>query len=178
MYKFKVIFVSGVHGVGKGYLCSEINKRINLPIFSASSLIKDIKRGEIDTNKNVLDADSNQDHLITALKHLQTDSKYILLDGHFCLFDGENIINISIDIFESIPIEVIIELTDTPEKIYSRLHNRDGNSLDISVIENFQNEEKARSEIISQHLSVPYYSCAFGEYEDVVAWLSSQLSLG
>jgi hypothetical protein len=93
------------------------------------------------------------------------------------LLDGKNIINISIDIFESIPIEAIIELTDAPEKIYSRLYKRDGDSLDISIIENFQNEEKARSEIISQQLGVPYYSCTFGEYGDVIAWLSSQLSL-
>lgn len=177
MFDFGVVFVSGVHGVGKGYLCSQINNEIKLPVFSASALIKSVKNKEIDINKKVVDSDDNQNHLIKALSSLNVDSKHIILDGHFCLFDGEKVIKISIDIFESLPIEAIITMTDLPEKIHSRLQSRDGESLDISVIDQLQNEEIALSEFVAQHLGVPYHSCPFGEYNNAIKWISNIFSL-
>jgi adenylate kinase len=177
MFNFGLVFVSGVHGVGKGYLCSQINSTINLPIFSASALIKSVKNKEIDINKKVVNPDDNQDHLIKAISRLNVNSKHIILDGHFCLLDGEKVIEISVDIFESLPIEAIIIMTDLPEKIHNRLQSRDGKSLSISVIEQLQNEEIAHSKFIAQHLSVPYYSCPFGEYNNAIRWISKMLSL-
>jgi adenylate kinase len=177
MFNFGIIFVSGVHGVGKGYLCSQINNEINLPTFSASALIKSIKNKEIDFNKKVVDLDDNQDHLIKAISCLNVDSKHIILDGHFCLFDGEKVIEISADIFESLPIEAIITMTDLPEKIHNRLQSRDGKSLPISVIEQLQDEEIVHSKFIAQHLNVPYYSCSFGEYNNAIRWISKMILL-
>lgn len=42
--RFGIIFLAGVHGVGKGYLADVLVKQIGLPSYSASSLIHEKKR--------------------------------------------------------------------------------------------------------------------------------------
>ncbi|EOG1982197.1 TPA: AAA family ATPase [Proteus mirabilis] len=78
------IFISGVHGVGKSFLCDQFIKLNNNFIhISSSELISSVRKKSWDDNKIVLTPEENQSAL---LQELETyNNKNILLDGHFCL---------------------------------------------------------------------------------------------
>lgn len=58
-----VIFVCGVHGVGKTTFCQRLAKTLNIPHFSASALIREKASyavSEKSGDKQVKDIDANQ----------------------------------------------------------------------------------------------------------------------
>ncbi len=50
-----MIFISGVHGVGKGYFCNLVNKELGIESYTASDLISKGKDIDFDSNKLVSD---------------------------------------------------------------------------------------------------------------------------
>jgi hypothetical protein len=65
-----LIFVGGIHGVGKTTLCKKLTEELHFNHYSASQLIKMLKseNGDGDNkNKGVKNIDGNQDLLITAI---------------------------------------------------------------------------------------------------------------
>lgn len=54
-----MIFLSGIHGSGKSYLCKELNK-YNIPTCSASHLIAKYKKEAYSSNKLINNIDDNQ----------------------------------------------------------------------------------------------------------------------
>ena len=174
MFNFNIIFVAGTHGVGKGYLCKQIENDLNLPTYSASALIKEEKKSAVDSAKKVVDAGSNQNHLINSLRKLKISSKTIILDGHFCLFDGESIIEIAKDIFESMPLKGIIILFDEPKKLFERMQVRDGESLDIEIINQLQCKEIDHGIKIAGSLNIPLLLIASDETLDAINWIKSR----
>jgi len=175
MFEFQIIFISGVHGVGKSFLCSRINEIFSLPIFSASSLIKDLKKSEIDVDKRVIDAGNNQDYLISALNNLNPQSKAIILDGHFCLYGSDGIIDIGIKTFESMRLKSIITLHDVPEKIYKRMHERDGKSLDVDIINSLQERELELARFTADQLNVRLHIISANESLKNLKWIEELL---
>jgi adenylate kinase len=67
MMKRRIIFIGGVHGVGKTTLCKKIESRFNIEHFSASNLIAKEKAEEHLRNKQVENITENQDFLVTAI---------------------------------------------------------------------------------------------------------------
>ncbi|NOT83285.1 MAG: AAA family ATPase [Methylococcaceae bacterium] len=171
MFNFDIIFVAGAHGVGKGYFCSEIEKEIGLPIFSASTLIKDVKKSAVDIGKRVIDPDQNQDYLITAISNINTPSKTIILNGHFCLYDGNKIIEVELNVFKSMPLSSIIILFDDPQVLYERLKDRDGKSLDIDIINALQNKELELGKITANQLNIPLLISSSSQSSEVLHWI-------
>ena len=161
MSNFKIIFVAGTHGVGKGYFCSEVANNFGLPVFSASKLIKETKQAEIDINKKVIDAEINQNLLISALKKIKTASKLIVLDGHFCLYSDKGIINVPIKTFIQMPLKSILVLYDFPENIYKRTIDRDTVSLSIDIISDLQERELEQANLIANLVGIPCYKIPF-----------------
>ena len=49
----RMVFVSGVHGVGKSYFCDILKKRLNISSHTASSLITERKKARFSTDKHV-----------------------------------------------------------------------------------------------------------------------------
>jgi adenylate kinase len=173
--KFQIIFISGVHGVGKSYLCSRINELFRLPVFSASTLIKDLKKTEIDVDKRAIDAENNQNYLICALNKLRPQSKTILLDGHFCLYGCDGIIDIGISTFESMPLKSIITLHDVPEEIYRRMHERDGKSLDVDIIHSLQERELELARLTADQLNIELHIISANESLNNLKWIEDLL---
>lgn len=169
---FKVIFIAGVHGVGKSYFCSEVEKILGLPVYSASKLIKEIKQADVDIDKKVIDVKENQDYLITALNTIQTTSKTILLDGHFCLFSDEGIINVPSETFEKIPLQGIFVLHDAAENIYQRLKARGNTSLSVDMISELQEKEMLQALLVASLVKSPLYKFAFHELTDAMEKIS------
>ena len=48
-----MIFVGGIHGVGKTSFCKKISKAYSLEFYSASALISEIKKEQFSKNKMV-----------------------------------------------------------------------------------------------------------------------------
>lgn len=173
---FKTIFVSGVHGVGKGTICEKISTYFTYPHHSASSLIKSVKNSAVDKNKVVIDADKNQDYLIIALNQLYVDSDYILVDGHFCLQGDNGVIEIPLTTFQEMELAAIILLTDEPEQIHTRLYSRDNTSLGVDVIRTLQNKEKERANYVAKNLNVPLLESKIDKTETLLSWLMTVAS--
>ena len=151
-----MIFISGVHGVGKSYFCNLVKEATGIECYSASSLIKERKKQGFPANKRVADIDENQLYLLAAVDDLRATLGEFLLDGHFCLLNTEGVITrISLDTFTTLKPEAIILLTEEPEIIAKRRQERDGVDHKASDIKDFQDEEVKYAKEVSELLQVP-----------------------
>lgn len=157
MKKRKIIFVGGVHGVGKTTLCETIASRFNIEHFSASNLIFRERQEEHLRNKRVENIVGNQDILVTALnKYLKSENWY-LLDGHFCLLSKDNkITKIPYSTYEGIHPSAILLLIDDPKNIYIRLSSRDNIKHDLARLRSLQKQEIDYAEYVKDKLNIPY----------------------
>ena len=167
----RVIFVAGVHGVGKGTLSDVLTKKYQLEAFSASNLIRDEKKSKVDINKVVQDPKDNQDHLSNAIEKLTARSSRILLDGHFCLNSSEGIFKVPTSTFDSLCLEAVFLVIEKPSIIFERLLKRDGGSMDIELIETLQNEEILQAKFITSYLKIPLIISESGNIKDLEKYL-------
>ncbi|WP_054942599.1 ATP-binding protein [Paenibacillus ihuae] len=152
-----IIFVAGIHGVGKTSFCKEISAQYNIKSFSASQLISSKTNIDYFENKKVSNIDENQNILIEAIKELRLHNNLFILEGHFCLLDKHGVISrIPKSTFFSLQIKGIIVLSAPIEIIYSRLKNRGTEVVSISFLKKFLEEEMIYSHEISNILDVPY----------------------
>ncbi|BFT76142.1 ATP-binding protein [Paenibacillus sp. P36] len=153
---YNLIFIGGIHGVGKTSLCKLLSKEYNIPSYSASKLISDAKNIEFADNKRVKDIDNNQEILIRALNQIDINSKFILLEGHFCLINEfGQITRIPKQTFYNLYPKAFILLKESVEEISTRLRNRDAQLFNKSFLESFQEEEIAYAKEVSQSLQIP-----------------------
>lgn len=139
-----MIFISGVHGVGKTYFCDLLKQKIAINTYSASTLISEKKKSRFSNDKLIPDIDDNQQYLIDAVQELRQSEGNFILDGHFCLLNEKGVITrIPSDTFTSLRPEAIILLTEDPNIISCRRKERDGMNISIHEIEDFQNKEIA-----------------------------------
>lgn len=150
----KIIFVGGIHGVGKGTLCQRISQNLKIHTFSAGEIIK---KGKDLEEKGVQKVDSNQNILLEGLKIIFQQTDTILLDGHFVLITNNGEISrIPLKTFEEIAPVAIVILEDDPQKVGERLFKRDGKQYSLTLLQQLQDEEIAYSNEISNTLKIPY----------------------
>jgi adenylate kinase len=79
-----VIFLAGVHGVGKGFLGTPVASALGISHLTASQLIREEKgQATWGHDKKTSDLDDNQLALIRAVAQRRLTHPSILLDGHF-----------------------------------------------------------------------------------------------
>jgi adenylate kinase len=155
----RLIFVGGVHGVGKTTFCQKIANSSGVQHFSASELIKRILKSDYAKNKHTQNISANQDILIDSIAQFVPCGSYCLLDGHFCLLDHSGAVTeVPLVTFEQMSPVAIIVLEDTPNNIAERIRDRDGESPQVDVIIEFQNHELRYSKEIGLRLCIPYLS--------------------
>lgn len=138
-----MIFISGVHGVGKSYFCDMVKREVAINTYSASTLITEKKKSGFSSDKLIPDIDDNQQYLLDAVDELRSSEGDFILDGHFCLLNAEGkVTRIPANTFTTLKPEVIILLTEDPSVIASRRKERDGRDVSVQGIEEFQTEEK------------------------------------
>ena len=166
-----VVFIGGVHGVGKSTICQHICRELNMEYLSASELLKWKDINEDEKNKKVEDIPFTQNRLITGLKNRLQEDKSYLLDGHYCLLNKDNeVVNISLDTFNQInPITLILILGNVKE-IKKRLENRDNKPYEYELLEHLQNSELTYAKFLSEVLNLPLY---IGKSDDYVNILDS-----
>ncbi|AGA68342.1 hypothetical protein Desdi_0817 [Desulfitobacterium dichloroeliminans LMG P-21439] len=161
----RIIFVGGIHGVGKTYFCNNLLDNYRLKSYSASELISRVKEQILGSEKSVQDIMQNQDILINAVKDLDDTDSYIILDGHFCLLNKDsNVERVPDKVFNELPLVAIIVLNDDVDNIIGRLRERDNVIYPKALLRRFQEEELKYSLKVSEQLKIPYLS--FGNSED------------
>lgn len=152
-----MIFVGGIHGVGKTTFCKCFYKRFNINTYSASRLIEQKRNEQFSKDKKISNISSNQNVLIDALTELKISEQHYLLDGHFCLINKHGEVSrIPEETFFDLSPKGIILLIDSVEKIFGRLKQRDKFSFTVNFLERFQNEELKYSKEIANMLNIPY----------------------
>lgn len=151
-----MIFISGVHGVGKSYFCKLLQKRIGVVSFSASTLIADKKHAAFFPDKKVADIDKNQFYLLEAIRELRESEGEFLLDGHFCLLNKEGAITrVPLDTFTALAPDAIVLLTEDPSIIAHRRQERDGIQHSATDIKAFQDAEVTYAKEVAAKLNIP-----------------------
>lgn len=153
-----MIFVSGVHGVGKSFFCNLVKDFVGIETYSASNLIATKKRSGFAKDKLIPDIDENQQFLIWAVDELKASGRNFILDGHFCLLNsfGE-VQRILYDTFTMLKPDAIVLLTEDPEIIVSRRRKRDGIEITIESVEKFQREERLYADEVAKSIGAKLF---------------------
>lgn len=145
-----MIFVSGVHGVGKSYFCNMVKEATGIESYSASNLISILKKSEFAKNKLIPDIDANQQYLLMAVEELKASGKNFILDGHFCLLNTSGDVHrIPYETFTIFKPDAIVLLTERPDIIAARRKARDNIEVSVQSIANFQREEQVYAEEVA-----------------------------
>lgn len=150
-----MIFLGGVHGVGKSSMCSEVARKIGLTVFSASAIIRAERQVlSADSRTAVRDVSGNQELLIQGVrKRAPESSGYFVLDGHFALRTlGGALERIDPAVFVALGIDHFICVRDDPQAIAARLLERDGAILRMDDIVSLQSEELDHARYVSREL--------------------------
>jgi len=151
-----MIFISGVHGVGKSYFCDKVKAELGIDTRSASKLIAERKNADFSSDKLIPDIDDNQPYLLAAVQELNTSGTQYLLDGHLCLLNANGVVTrIPPETFKALQPEAIVLLTEKPEVIAERRKQRDSIDHDVDDIRRFQDEETSYAKEIAGVLGVP-----------------------
>ena len=170
-----MIFISGVHGVGKSYFCDMVKRNIAINTYSASTLITEKKKSCFYSDKLIQDIDDNQQYLQDAIQELRHSEGNFILDGHFCLLNGEGVVTrIPSDTFTFLRPEAIILLTENPDIVSNRRKERDGRDVSVKGIEEFQNEEKAYALEIAKNIGAKIFiSKGANDLENAISFIKS-----
>jgi adenylate kinase len=153
-----IVFIGGVHGVGKSTCCQQVAERTGLQWFTASALIKAEEQSAIaEHSKVVLDAVGNQELLIRSVrKRTKSEHERVMLDGHFTLLKPSGtIVSIEIDVFIQLGLERIVVFRDDPAAICNRLRERDGKDWFISMVGVHQDAEIEWAHVVATNLGIP-----------------------
>lgn len=151
-----MIFVSGIHGVGKTYFCDMLKEKLRIETYSASQLIEKRKNTRFSRQKHVSDIDQNQVFLLEAIEELREAGYEFVLDGHFCLLNERGVITrISKETYISLKPDAMILLTEEPSVIADRRSLRDGVKQELSEISAFQEAEREYAVEIATELDIP-----------------------
>lgn len=168
-----LIFVGGIHGVGKTTFSRILAHRLLKKHLSAGAIIASYKNAELTAEKEVHDIKGDQDILISALSDIRK-TESIVLDGHFCLLDEHRAFSdLPLSLFEQIRPEIVIILEDSPPAVQKRLTRRDNKCYDLEFINSFQLREVAHGSSICKDLGVPFIVCTSAEIDNVVSIISS-----
>ena len=150
----KMIFLGGIHGSGKSYLCSKIYENTKTPFFTASELIGNFKKASLTNSKLIKNIDDNQKILVKCVDQIP-HNKFIL-DGHLCLLnENQRICKIRKDVIQILRPSLILIKTSSPDEIQRRLKDRDGQDYNIDFIIEFQNSELDYANELASNLTIP-----------------------
>ncbi|GAA4444832.1 hypothetical protein GCM10023188_47310 [Pontibacter saemangeumensis] len=164
-----IMFVGGIHGVGKSTVCNKICEELGFKYLSASEVLKWKDINEDEKNKKVQDIPYTQDRLIRGLAMIvEPEYKYVL-DGHLCLFNAQgDATRVPIQTFEQINPVAIIVITGNEELIKSRLERRDRKQYDLTSLQRMQELEEEYGKEVANVLGIEYLEASNINTDSVV----------
>jgi len=153
----KVIFVAGVHGVGKTSLCQAAAQARGIIHKSASELIREERASAIAVGtKAVRDIEGNQALLAKAIRRAVQAGKPLLIDGHFALLNGQGKPEaLSASVFAELAIDAVILVRDRPSRIARRLAQRDHIATSTGEVTALQTPETNQAAKVCKELGLP-----------------------
>ena len=172
--KRNIIFVGGIHAVGKSTFVKKVKEDNDLLIPISAS---DILKWKDPKEKIVSDVQDNQNKLIENLHKIIDVDKPYLLDGHFCLMNsrGENE-RVPLQTFQDINPEMIILIVEDLEVIIQRLESRDGKKYDRQQLELLYDNETSWANDVADFLGIELYTIKSSEYGKVKQVISEFVS--
>lgn len=173
-----VIFVAGIHGVGKSTLCRGVIDPIGIKHFTASEIIKKYRQEHLENKtKYAANIDANQIILIEGLQRESTDEPVVVLDGHFALLNQQGeIVAIDTTVFGQLSLSAIVVIVDDPIKIDDRLLKRDGKGYGADRLLKMQEIELQQAKEVAQMLDVPLLTIDFRDVGDSASIFARFLS--
>ena len=167
-FKKNIVFIGGIHGVGKGTSCKDIAIGTDLIHITAIHVLKWNEISKSD-NKLVNNIFTTQQRLILGLKNLIEKDKQYLLDGHFCLLNSKGIPSkIEEETFDYINPRIVAIVIDDVEKVVERLEKRDKRKYDSKVLNELQEMEIEYAKYLSKKYSVPYIEIWNSNYKSLL----------
>lgn len=150
-----IIFIAGVHGVGKSFLCKNYSIKHSILHKSASQLIREFDSESISVNKQTKDINRNQEILTQAVNSIHTQNKSMLLDGHFILINTTgDFISINPIVFKNLNIDGIVLIENDQNVIEKRLSERDRGLVSFNI-ERMLTLEKEQALLVANSYSIP-----------------------
>ena len=150
-----LVFVGGIHGVGKTSICQKAFSSLGYLCVTASSLIYEYGLST-DNNKRVNDITGNQSALIEQLSLKKKGHCRLLLDGHFSLMNHLSQVEpIELWVFREINPSHLILIKGDPKEIAIRLDDRDGENWSWKDLGLFQEVEESHANYVSEQLGIP-----------------------
>lgn len=173
-----IIFIGGIHGVGKSTICQQICNNIDIEHLCASDVIKWGGSTCETADKRVLDIQQTQDRLVAGLREIVMKDKYYLLDGHYCLINtNDTISQVPQKTFKDIrPILLVVVTADISE-IKHRLETRDARLYDYKLLEAMQNKELEYAKNLSMILHIPLEIIYQSDIDNLLFQISKLYSL-
>lgn len=166
-----IIFIGGIHGVGKSTICQHICSKLPMEYLSASELLKWKEINDDSKNKKVENISDKQDRLIIGLENTIQKDKFYLLDGHYCLLNSNNKISkVPLETFKQINSISFNLVLGNISEIKQRLEARDNRPYDYELLQHFQDEELAYAKYLSKKFNV---SLNIGKNNDYLNILES-----
>lgn len=154
---YKMIFVGGIHGVGKSTAARVIANEVGADVVTASELIREARRGveTWDAQKRVSAIQANQDLLVKAVAERVWQKPIAILEGHFTLQDSAgNVECIPISVFQELRPTLLVVLIDHPYEIATRLRARDGTDHSVAKLREMQELEVRHAETVGKSLGI------------------------
>lgn len=152
-----MIFVAGIHGVGKTTFSEGLAKELHINHYVASQIIAARDKERVYPAKLVDAIDDNQAILIEECSAISQKEHEFILDGHMCLLDSNGIITrISEEVFDRLNISKLIVLECPAVIIQERMKNRDSIYWPIEKINTFMAEERVYGKYIANKLGIPF----------------------
>lgn len=150
-----IVFIGGIHGVGKSTVCQNICAKGDIKHLSASDLLKWVEINTDPKNKKVKDIEDTQQRLLRGLNEtVQMNTNY-LLDGHFCLFNKHvEVSRIPISLFRSINPVMLCLVTGNVADIKNNIEQRDNRQYDLDLLTQMQEEEIQHATFIASDLGI------------------------
>lgn len=172
------IFIAGVHGVGKSYLCQKYAVEYGVVHESASELIrKERALADWTNDKKVASIDDNQIALKSAVMRINEVENTLLLDGHFVLINSQSdFVALESNVFDGLGLTGVILIEAETNLIASRLAARDSEKSAVNLIK-FIRMERDTARAVCTSLSVPLiilHEPSFKEFSDAVRNLVHQ----
>lgn len=150
-----MVFVGGIHGVGKSSICRDLSEQLGIAHVSASQLVQPARGTLPGKRTHVDDIDSNQQKLVDSLQAFRGEHDRLILDGHFCLVqENGQTAPVPDWVFELIDPSGLILLTREPSLIQKNLYDRDGEKHSVRFLAEFQDREIARAQEIAFALQI------------------------
>jgi adenylate kinase len=152
-----VIFLAGVHGVGKTFLGKPAAETLGLKYATASSLIREALNGKTtwQESKYTSNIDANQEALVTAVNRIvESFDVALVLDGHFVLRnESGDLVSIPTDVFRRLGLSSVILLESPSSVIAERLEER-GAPQSIEKISEMATAELNRAEQVCREIDI------------------------